>query len=381
MIRVRAGFIPLTDAAVLIAAADKGFAAEEGIALDLVREASWANIRDRLLYGDIEAAHLLAPLAISATLGIGQAPVALTVPATLGLNGSSIIIAGSLQAALEREAQGDLADPKISGAALARLVARRRQAGEEPLSFAMVFPFSAHNYLLRVWLAAAGLDPDEDVRLVVVPPPYMVESLSRGHVQGFCVGAPWPSVAVAAGLGHILHFSTDIIAACPDKVLAVQSLWSERNPEGASGLTRATIRAAAWCALPDNREELAQILAAPGRLGVSAGIIRHALDGRLVIAPDGRTRHDPFYFRLSPEPAIRPIPAHAAWLYAQMVRWRQTGYSAETAAIATAVYDPGAYDAALAALGLPNPVLDQIGAFAGPTFDPADVPGYLRAVG
>ena len=381
MIKVRAGFIPLTDAAVLIAAADKGFAAEEGIALDLVREASWANIRDRLLYGDIQAAHLLAPLAIAMTLGIGQPPLALSVPATLGLNGSSIIIAGSLHAALEREAAGDLADPKVSGAALARVVARRRAAGEEPLSFAMVFPFSVHNYLLRVWLAAAGLDPDEDVRLTVVPPPYMVETLSRGQVQGFCVGAPWPSVAVAAGLGHILHFSTDIVAACPDKVLALQGIWAERHPEAAASLTRAVIRAASWCALPDNREELSQILSVPGRLGVSAGIIRPALDGRLVVAPDGRTRHDPFYFRLAPEPAIRPVEAHAAWLYAQMVRWGQTGYSPGEAAIARAVYDPAAYDAALAALGRPNAARDEVGAFVGPTFDPDDVAGYLAALG
>jgi NitT/TauT family transport system ATP-binding protein len=379
LVTVRAGFIPLTDAAVLIAAADKGFAEQEGIALDLVRDVSWANVRDRLLLGDFDAAHLLAPIAIAANLGLGYPPVPITVPSALGLNGSSIIVSNELYAALGERAEGSLTDPAISGAALGRLVADARRQGEPPLTFATVFPFSTHNYLLRFWMAAAGVDPDEDVRLVVVPPPYMVDSLSHGHVAGMCVGAPWPSVGVTAGLGHILHFGSDIVATAPDKVLAVRSEWLEARPDAAERLLRAVIRAALWCATPENRTELAEILAEPNRLGVSPGIIRHALDGRLIVGPAGEVREDPRYLWMALDPAIKPLPAHAAWLYAQMVRWRQAPLSAAAMATATGAYRPDLFEASLASLGGGKAPGDGLGAFAGPEFDPDNIAAHLAA--
>ncbi len=379
LVPVRAGYMPLTDAALLIVAADKGFAAKEGIALELVRDVSWANIRDRLLLGDFQVAHLLSPIAIAANLGLGYPAVPVAAPATLGINGSSIIVSNELHAALVQNVEGDLTDPAVSGAALARIVAERKREGDPLLTFAMVFPFSTHNYLLRFWMAAAGIDPDQDVRLVVVPPPYMVDSLARGHVAGFCVGAPWPSVGVAAGLGHILHFASDIVATGPDKVLAVRSEWQSVDPEASAWLLRSVIRAASWCAAPENRGELATILEQPNRLGVSAGIIRHALDGRLIVSPTGEARTNPYYFRIDPEPAIRPNPAHAMWLYAQMVRWRQAPLSAASARIAEETYRPDLFDAALASLGSRRAPGDAIGAFAGPPFDPADIAGHLSA--
>src|SRR5690606_27812138 len=102
---------------------------------------------------------------------------------------------------------------------LAEIVARRRSEGKEPLTFGMTFPYSMHNYQLRFWMAAAGIDPDRDVRLVVLPPPYMVKSLASAHVDGFCVGAPWNSIAVESGVGHILHFGCEIVRRAPEKVL------------------------------------------------------------------------------------------------------------------------------------------------------------------
>ena len=119
----------------------------------------------------------------------------------------------------------------------------RRKSGAEPLTFGMTFPFSTHNYQLRFWMAAGGVDPDEDVRLVVLPPPYMVDSLANGHVDAFCVGAPWNSVAVDLGIGHILHFVSDILVRAAEKVLAVRQSWSEKNPD----VLAALIRAASAC--------------------------------------------------------------------------------------------------------------------------------------
>jgi NitT/TauT family transport system ATP-binding protein len=376
---VRAGFIPLIDAAALIVAADRGFAAEEGLRLELVREVSWANVRDRLMLGQFDAAHILAPLAIAATLGRGSAKIEMTASLALGLNGNAVVVSTDLHAALAAAATGDVNDPAVTGAALARVIAARRKQGREPLVFGMVFPFSSHNYQLRYWMAAAGIDPDRDVQLVVLPPPYMADALAKGQLHGFCVGAPWASVAVTQGLGHILHFGVDLIARCPEKVLAVRSNWAAANARTVQRLVRACARAAAWCVMPQNKAELAQILCAPERLGIEPETIARILEGRLIVAPDGTTRAHGRFFVFDGYAALRPDPRHALWLYAQMVRWRQVEHSAAAAASAAGVYRPELFDAALAVQD--GVARDGIGAFAGPAFLPDDIPAYLAAVG
>ena len=245
----------------------------------------------------------------------------------------------------------------------------------------MTFPFSTHNYHLRFWMAAGGVDPDEDVRLVVLPPPYMVESLANGHVDGFCVGAPWNSVAVDLGIGVILHFVSEILARAAEKLLAVRRQWAEENPQTLLRLVRAHQRAAAFIEDVRNREEVAEILAAPGRIGVAAEVIRRTLDGRLKVAPDGAMRTSDRYLLVGRQGAARPDPVQAAWLYAQMVRWGQAPLSPEHLAAAQAVVRPDLYDAALER---PEPntggePADGIGAFAGPAFDPNDIAGHLAA--
>ena len=231
--------------------------------------------------------------------------------------------------------------------ALARVVAARRKSGAEPLTFGMTFPFSTHNYQLRFWMAAGGVDPDEDVRLVVLPPPYMVDSLANGHVDAFCVGAPWNSVAVDLGVGHILHFVSDILVRAVEKVLAVRQDWSEKNPDVLAALIRAHDRAAEFIEQPQNRAEAARILSAPERIGVDAEVIQRTLDGRLKISPDGTMRESSRYLLVGRQGAARPDPAQAAWLYAQMVRWGQTSVSPEALKVAMAVFRPDLYDAAL----------------------------------
>ena len=208
---LRIGFIPLVDASALIVAVDKGFAAAEGLDVTLVREVSWSNVRDKLNIGLFDAAHLLAPVAIASSLGLGHVKVPIVAPFNLGINGNAITVSPALHAAIMEEIEGDRLDPMATALALSRVVAKRRKSGAEPLTFGMTFPFSTHNYQLRFWMAAGGVDPDEDVRLVVLPPPYMVDSLANGHVDAFCVGAPWNSVAVDLGVGHILHFVSDIL--------------------------------------------------------------------------------------------------------------------------------------------------------------------------
>jgi ABC-type nitrate/sulfonate/bicarbonate transport system substrate-binding protein len=379
--QLRIGFIPLCDAAALIVAVDRGFTAAEGLEVELVREVSWSNVRDKLNIGILDAAHLLAPVAIASSLGLGHVKVPIVAPLALGINGNAITVSPGLHAALAAAADGDIADPLVSARALARVAAERKRKGEEPLTFGMSFPFSSHNYGLRFWMAAGGVDPDEDVRLVVLPPPYMVESLAGKQVDAFCVGAPWNSVAVDLGVGFILHFVSEILGRATEKLLAVRSRWAQENAPVLTRLVRANRRAAAFVEDPANRDEVTALLAAPNRIGVASQVVRRTLDGRIKVAPNGAVRSSDRYLLVGRKSAARPDDVQAAWLYAQMVRWGQARLSADMLTAAKAVFRPDLFDAALAdgKPDLTGEPADGIGAFAGPPFDANDIDGYLRA--
>ena len=378
--RLRIGFIPLCDAAALLVAVDKGFAAAEGLDVELIREVSWSNVRDKLNIGLFDAAHLLAPVAIASSLGLGHIKVPIVAPFGLGVNGNAITVSPNLHAEIVEATDGNIPNPLVSARALARVVEKRKRIGAEPLTLGMTFPFSTHNYQLRFWMAAACIDPDEDVRLVVLPPPYMVESLASKQVDGFCVGAPWNSVAVDLGVGCILHFSCEILAHAAEKVLAVRARWADENPDAVIRLIRALDRSAAFIEDLANRGEVAALLAAPNRVGVAAEVIERTLEGRLKVAPDGSTRTDKRYLLIGHNGAPRPDPVQAAWLYAQMVRWGQAPLSDELLAAAKAVFLPDLFDAAFhrnyANVTVPT---DRIGAFAGPVFDAEDITSHLNS--
>ena len=377
--RLRIGFIPLCDAAALLVAVDKGFAAAEGLDIELLREVSWANVRDKLNIGLFDAAHLLAPVAIASSLGLGHIKVPIVAPFGLGVNGNAITVSPGLHAEMIEAADGDVLDPLVTARALARIVAERKRTGAEPLTLGMTFPFSTHNYQLRFWMAAAGIDPDDDVRLVVLPPPYMVESLTSGQVDAFCVGAPWNSVAVDLGVGCILHFSSEILAHAAEKVLALRAHWADENPDTVAKLVRALDRSAAFIEDPANRGEVAALLAAPHRVGVAAEVIERTLEGRLKVAPDGSTRTDKRYLLIGHNGAARPAPVQAAWLYAQMARWGQAPLSAELLAAAKGVFRPDLFDAAVQSKGAnATAPVDGIGGFAGPAFDAEDITAHLN---
>lgn len=367
---LRIGYVPLTDAALLHVVKAEHFDAEQGLELDLVRETSWANIRDKLVLGHFDAAHILAPAAIAASLGIGQMVAPLMAPVALGLNGNAITVSTALFQALQDEASGDLADPRVSAAALARIVVKRREAGEGPLTFGHVFPFSSHHYQLRLWLRAGRLDPEEDLRLVVVPPPFMVETLHKGLVDGFCVGAPWNSLAVASGAGTILHSGTDIVRDCPEKVLAFRADWARANEADVQALAAAIDRASAWTTDAANRKSLVALLAGVTEPGVGAETIARILEAPTATSP-GRGLVATG-LRLDPD-AIRPRRSHALWLFAQMVAAKQVDYTRELAEAAAVVY-PAAPGGAIESLA------DAPVAFTGPSFSPDDIPGYLAAL-
>jgi two-component system, oxyanion-binding sensor len=400
--KVVVGFIPLLDCASLAVAAERGFAAEEGLDLRLVRETSWANIRDRVIVGHFDAAHMLAPMTIASTLGIGHIKAALIAPISLGLGGNAITVSLSLWEEMAREgatagsftpaqgatagnftpAQGAMARnfaPAL-GAALKRVIAARERAGHDPLTFGMVYPFSCHNYELRYWLAAAGVDPDRDVRLVVIPPPFLADTLREGQIDGFCVGEPWNSVAVDAGIGAIVTPTTALWPLSPEKVLGCRTEWAERYPEQLAALLRALYRAAVWTELPENHAEVAKLLAEPRYVGVSAGLLHRALGGRLALQPGADPVSLADFYVPASHHATFPWVSHALWLYTQMVRWRQVEFSSEHVAAVRKTYRPDLYRTALAGLDadIPSADLKTELFFDGRGFDPEDLSGWLE---
>src|SRR5690606_6970498 len=148
----------------------------------------------------LDGGHMLAPMTLAASMGVGGERTPMTVPLSLNLNGSAVTVSTALAEAMRAVVPQGMAGHPRSATPLARLIASRRAFGERPLTFAVVFPYSMHAYELRYWLAAAGIDPDHDIRLVVVPPPRMTERLKAGEIDGFCVTAPWNALAVSKGI-------------------------------------------------------------------------------------------------------------------------------------------------------------------------------------
>ncbi len=372
---LKIGFIPLVDAAALFVAADKGLMADEGLNVELAREISWSNLRDKLAVGLLDAAHLLAPMAIAAKLGLDQVKVPLVAPLNLAMNGNTITVSRALHAELEAAANGDTSDPALTARALSKVVRKRQRAGLDQITFGMTFPFSMHNYLLRYWIAEGGVDPDRDLRLVVLPPAYMVENLAKDQVQGFCVGAPWSSVAVEKGLGVILHMSCDIFSHAPEKVLALRENTLADDPEIITALTRALMRAASYVHDIENRSEVAAMLARPDRVGVSRDLIKATLAGAIPTGDGGRS-HINRRFLIIDGGVCRPDPRQAAWIYAQMARWGQANYSAGLLDAARSVFKPDYYDRE----SVCDAKLDSsgVGETFGPAFDDRNIDAYLN---
>jgi len=370
--KVILGFIPLLDCASLVVAAERGFAAEEDLELALVRETSWANIRDRVVIGHFDAAHMLGPMTVASTLGIGHVKVPVIAPFALGLGGNAITVSLRLWEQMTHEGASAGSNPSTHAAALKRVVTHREKSRQEPLTFAMVYPFSCHNYELRYWLAAGGIDPDRDVRLVVIPPPFLVDALRAGQIDGFCVGEPWNSVAVQAGVGTILVPTTAIWPSSPEKVLGCRLEWAQRHPKQLAALQRALYRASLWCEQPANHTELAGLLAQPRYVGAPAHLLRQALGGQLTLTTNSPPVHLGNFYTPAHNNATFPWVSHALWFYEQMLRWKQIEFAANHLAAVRATYRPDLYRAALASISVDIPTEDTKVErfFDGQTFDP-----------
>jgi ABC-type nitrate/sulfonate/bicarbonate transport system substrate-binding protein len=398
MIELKAGFMPLLDAAILIMAVEKGFAEEQGIGIKLVRESSWANIRDRISVGQFDVAHMLAPLPIAQNLGLSPLNVPLIAPFALGLGGNAVTVSRAVYELMIAET-AITGDPHRAGAALRHVVIARRKQGLPNLVFAVVHGYSVHAYELRYWLAASGIQADVDVALTIVPPTMMNDALASGAIDGFCVGEPWNSNAVDLNLGEIVTTKASIWRSSPEKVLGLRQSWASENPDPLNRLLLALHHSAMWCAAPSNIDEMTKILAHPKYVGVGRRILRKGLAGEVL-----REHPQDDFLIFEDRAANFPWVSHALWIYSQMVRWNQVKHSAEGEKLVAKTYRPDIYRLALKRHGVPMPggsskvegalqqttvvpslggpiALGPDGFFDGVVFDPTDLKAYLQKLG
>jgi nitrate/nitrite transport system substrate-binding protein len=364
---IKLGFIKLTDMAPLAIAYEKGFFEDEGLYVTLEPQANWKVILDRVITGELDGAHMLAGQPIGATIGFGTKADVITAY-SMDLNGNAVTVSNDvwkkMKAGIPAGPDGKPAHP-IKADALKPVVEEMKAAGK-PFQMAMVFPVSTHNYELRYWLAAGGLNPGmyspsdtsgqlgADVRLSVTPPPQMPATLEAGTIHGYCVGEPWNQQAVAKGVGVPIVTDYDIWKNNPEKVFGVTKAWAEKNPNTHVAVVKALIRAGMWLDAEGgkNRAEAARILSRPEYVGADNSVISNALSGIFEYewgdkrpAPDFNVffRHDATY----------PFYSDAVWYLTQMRRWGQIP-EAQTDAwydeTAKKVYRPEIYRQAAAAL-------------------------------
>ncbi|MED5602311.1 MAG: CmpA/NrtA family ABC transporter substrate-binding protein [Pseudomonadota bacterium] len=351
------GYMPLTDSLPLLAAAQLGFFRDQGLDVTLQEEVSWANIRDKVIVGQFDGAHMLAPMVMASTLGLGGLNKPLIAPYSLNLGGNGMTLSASLYRELESTTRG-----RPGPASLKQLIEQRKLEKQPPLVLAVVFPYSSHNLLLRYWLASAGIDPDRDVTTVVLPPSQMVDHLRLGHIHGFFAGEPWNAVATADGIGCCVATGRDIWQNAPNKVLGVTEDWARTNPDTLDALLRALHQAGVW--LDGNRAQAVSLLAE--YLPVDRRALAPALLGHTGYRPDSGDAPEPDLLVFHRYLANFPWVSHGYWFLNQMARWGWLPGDQDLSAVAAACYRPDLYRRALADTPLPGQDWKGEGIHAGP---------------
>ena len=342
------GFIPITCATPIIMAHPMGFYERQGLNVNVVKTAGWAVVRDLTLNGEYDAAHMLAPMPIAITMGAGANPVPYTMPAVENINGQAITLAMKHR---------DRRDPK----------------DWKGFRFAVPFDYSMHNYLLRYYLAEAGIDPDADVSIRSVPPPEMVANLRADNIDGFLAPDPVNQRAVYDGVGFIHLLSKEIWDGHPCCGFAASRNFVESMPNTYAALLRAIMEATAYATDPANRAEIATAIAPQEYLNQPETVVNQVLTGTYADGL-GNVQRDPD--RIGFEPF--PWESFAIWIMTQMKRWGQVSGDIDYAGIASQVYLATDARRLMEEVGLTPPEeTTKTFSVMGKAFDPADPEGYL----
>ncbi|MCP3729804.1 ABC transporter substrate-binding protein [Sphingomonas sp. MG17] len=364
---LKLGFIKLTDMAPLAIAKEKGFFAEEGLNVTLEPQANWKVLLDGVSGGQLDGAHMLAGHPLASAAGIGS-KVKIVTPMSLDINGKAVTVSNRvydmIAPSLPKGADGKFAQP-VSAAALKPVVAKFKAEGK-PFKMGMVFPVSTHNYILRYWLAAGGLNPgfylpgdtagvtSAEVQLSVTPPPQMPATLEAGTIEGYSVGEPWNQASVAKKIGHPIIVDPDIAGLTGDKVFGLTEEFTKKNPKTTQAILRALIRAAMWLDAENgkNRAEAVKILASPKYVGADEKVLMASMTGKFTFA-EGDTRDTPEFNLFFSQEASYPFYSDGIWFLTQMRRWGQIAESKADAwylDTVKAAYRPDLYMAAAKSL-------------------------------
>ena len=329
------GFIKLTDMAPLAIAKELGYFEDEGLFVTLEAQSNWKNILDRVSDGELDGAHMLAGQPIAAVGGFGR-QASLVTPFSMDLNGNAITVSNAIWDKMKKnvpvDSDGKLIHP-ISAEALKPVIQEYKNNGN-PFKMAMVFPVSTHNYEIRYWLAAAGINPgmytadniqgqvDADVLLSVTPPPQMPATLEAGTIYGYCVGEPWNQQAVFKQIGVPVVTDYEIWKNNPEKVFVMTQKFIDENPNTAIAVTKALIRAGLWLDDPQNRPTAVGYLSKSDYVGADSVVIANSMTGTFEFEK-GDKRSLPDFNVFYKYHATYPFYSDAVWYLTQMRRWGQ----------------------------------------------------------
>ncbi len=337
---VKIGFIPLTDCAPIIVAAEMGFDKKYGIKITPSKEASWAAIRDKTVNGELHAAHVLYGLVYGVQMGIGGQQKDMSVLMTLNHNGQGITLSNQLK------------DKGVKdGKSLKRLLANENR----DFTFAQTFPTGTHAMWLNYWLAANGIDPIKDVKTIVVPPPQMVANMRIGNMDGYCVGEPWNARAIYDKVGYTVATTQDIWADHPEKVLGTTADFVAKNPNTARAMIMAILEASKYIEATENRAKVAELISQKSYVNAPKDVIL----GRFLGDYDngnGKKWKDPNFMKFYEDGKV-PFPylSDGMWFLTQHKRWGMLKTDPDYMAIAKKVNQIELYTQAATQVGVSVP--------------------------
>ncbi len=337
---VKIGFIPLTDCAPIVVAAEMGFDKKYGIKIVPSKEASWAAIRDKTVNGELHAAHVLYGLVYGVQMGIGGQQKDMNVLMTLNHNGQGITLSNQL---------------KDKGVKDGKTLKRLLENENRDYTFAQTFPTGTHAMWLNYWLAANGIDPIKDVKTIVVPPPQMVANMRIGNMDGYCVGEPWNARAIYDKVGYTVATTQDIWVDHPEKVLGTTADFVAKNPNTARAMVMAILEASKYIEATENRAKVAELISQKSYVNAPKDVIL----GRFVGDYDngnGKKWKDANFMKFFEDGKV-PFPylSDGMWFLTQHKRWGMLKSDPDYLAIAKKVNRIDIYTEAASALGISVP--------------------------
>lgn len=337
---VKIGFIPLTDCAPVVVASQMGFDKKYGIKITPSKEASWAGVRDKVVNGELQAAHILYGLVYGVQMGLGGQQNDMAVLMALNNNGQGITLSNQL---------------KEKGVTTGPLLKRLIDNENRDYTFAQTFPTGTHAMWLYYWLAANGIHPFNDVKTIVVPPPQMVANMRIGSMDGFCVGEPWNARAIFDKVGFSVATSQDIWVDHPEKVLGTTADFIAKNPNTALAMTKAILEACRYIDATANRSQVAKLIS--GKAYVNAP--EQVIEGRFLGHYEngiGKKWEDPNYMKFFSDGRVNfPYLSDGMWFLTQHKRWGLLKEDPDYLAVAQKVNQIKLYTEAAGQLGIKVP--------------------------